>query len=282
MAPHSDVERASREVLRERFEHDRPIHLYGIGDLTDAYWSRSRWWQRGSSTIGEIGLPGEPPELIIYGINADDAEGALALWADVDHVLPDRYFATGVVGFPEFLATRGRRVEFAAGEHVKMFLENLAPSREIAPSTDDCVGRALDCGDLGAIDALQSSRVDPGSFFTPTLLDDGPFYGLFDQGSHERDLIAMAGVHICSQEMDVAAVGCVLVHPDRRGQGLGTIVTAAVVRALADLGIGSIGLNVKADNLSARTIYERLGFVDVHRYEEALMVRDRPGSFTDS
>ncbi len=287
MALHPDIERPSRADLREHFEHDRPIHVYGIGDLTDAYWSRSRWWQRGSSTIGEIGLPGEPPDLIVYGINADDPEGALALWADVDHLLPDRYFATGDVGFPEFLAACGRTVEFAAGEHVKMFLEKIAPNHEIAPSADGYAGRPLDRSDLGAIDELQASRIDPGSFFTPTLLDDGPFYGLFEQRGVEQRageprLVAMAGIHVCSRAMDVAAVGCVLVHPDRRGRGLGTVVTAAVVRALADLGIGSIGLNVKADNHAARAIYERLGFVEVHRYEEALMVRNLPDTFTHS
>ncbi len=278
MALRPSPERASRASLRERFEHDRPIHVYGIGDLTDGYWSRSRWWERGPSTIGEVGLPGDPPDLIVYGINAGDIEDALSLWADVDHLLPGRYFATGPVGFIAHLTARGRTVEFNAGEHVKMFLENLRPSREIAPSVDGLVTRTLGRRDLDAIDALQSSRIDPGSFFTPTLLDDGPFHGVFDG----PDLVAMAGVHVCSTETDVAAVGCVLVQPDQRGRGLGTVVTAAVVRALDDLGIGSIGLNVKADNDPARRIYERLGFVEVHRYEEALLVREHPNSFTDS
>ncbi|MEZ5376756.1 MAG: GNAT family N-acetyltransferase [Acidimicrobiales bacterium] len=272
----ASFERASREDLRARFESDRPIHVYGLGDLTDEYFSRSRWWQRGQATIGEIGLPGDPPELIVYGVNAGDPNDALALWADVDHLLPDRYFATGPVGFAAYLSARGRVVEFDAGEHVKMFSKNLSRTLEIAPrngqvvdSERGFVGRAIDQGDLGAIEALQATHDDPGSFFTPTLLDDGPFYGVFDGD----ELIAMAGIHVCSTEMDVAAIGCVLVHPERRGLGLGTVVTAAQVRALHDLGIGSIGLNVKADNTTARGIYERLGFVEVHRYEEALLAR---------
>ncbi len=261
------IERASRRALRERFEQHRSVHVYGLGDLADAYWSRSRWWQRGSATIGEIDLSGDPPDLIVYGINAGDPSDALELWGEIDHLLPDRYFATGVVGFPEYLASRGRVVEFHAGEHAKMILQNLSPSREIAFQFDDFVGRPLDRTDLGAIDALQRTSPDPASFFSPTLLDDGPFHGVFDGDA----LIAMAGIHVCSAEIDVAAVGCVLVHPERRGRGLGTVVTAAVVRSLADMGIGSIGLNVKADNESARHIYEQLGFVEVHRYDEALM-----------
>lgn len=278
MASHPHLELASRAAVRARLEQDRAVHLYGLGDLTDAYWSRSRWWQRGSSTIGEIGLPGDPPERVVYGINAGDLQDALELWAAVDHLLPDRYFATGPIGFVEHLTARGRRVEFDAGEHVKMFLENSRPSAEIGPTTDDLVGRAIGRADLGAIDELLATRDDPGSFFSPTLLDDGPFYGVFDG----PDLVAMAGIHVCSTEMDVAAVGCVLVHPDRRGRGLGTIVTAATVRALDSMGIGSIGLNVKADNKPAQAIYRRLGFVEIHRYEEASLVAVQAESFTDS
>ncbi len=269
MPSHPDVERASRRALRTRLEQDRRVHIYGLGDLTDAYWSRSRWWERGSATIGEIGLPGDPPDLIVYGVNAGDPQLALDLWVDVDHLLPDRYFATGPVGFARHLATHGRIVEFDAGEHVKMFCENLSPNHQIAPELDGLTSRSINRDDLPAIEQLLATRIAPGSVFSPTLLDDGPFHGVFT----DDRLIAIAGVHVCSQEIGVAAVGCVLVHPEHRGLGLGSVVTAAVVRALVELGINDIGLNVKADNTVARSIYERLGFVEVHRYEEALLAR---------
>lgn len=264
MAPHPSTERASRSALRERLEQDRRIHVYGLGDLTDAYWARSRWWQAGQATIGEIGLPGDPPELIVYGINAGDTNDALHLWGEVDPELPDRYFATGPVGFPRYLTQRGRIVEYAAGEHVKYFLENSSPVLDFDLETGS---RPIERRDLDAIEALQATGTDPASFFHPGLLDDGPFHGVFDG----PDLVAMAGVHLCSQEMDVAAVGCVLVHPDHRGRGFGAAVTAAVCQSLLELGIGTIGLNVRAGNTAARVIYERLGFADVHRYEEALI-----------
>lgn len=267
MASHPPIERASRSALRERLEHDRHVHVYGLGDLTDAYWARSRWWQAGEATIGEIGLPGEPPDLIVYAINAGDPSDALHLWGEVDHLLPDRYFATGPIGFPHYLTQRGRIVEFAAGEHVKYFLENSSAMVEIDHSRPESASRPLDRCDLGAIDALQATGDDPASFFHPGLFDDGPFHGVFEG----PELIAMAGVHVCSHELDVAAVGCVLVHPQHRGRGLGSVVTTAVCRSLLDRGIDTIGLNVRADNTPARAIYERLGFTEVHRYEEALI-----------
>ena len=56
-------------------------------------------------------------------------------------------------------------------------------------------------------------------------------------------LVAAAGTHILTREEGAAAVGNVYTRRDRRGQGLGRLVTQAVLAELA--GVATIGLNVR-------------------------------------
>jgi predicted GNAT family acetyltransferase len=66
----------------------------------------------------------------------------------------------------------------------------------------------------------------------------------------------------------VAAIGNVFTHPDHRGRGLASVLTATVAERLLER-VPVVGLNVGRDNLAARTVYRRLGFVEVLPYEEA-------------
>jgi ribosomal protein S18 acetylase RimI-like enzyme len=106
-------------------------------------------------------------------------------------------------------------------------------------------------------------------FFYPSMLTDGVFFGVYEGDA----LVAAAGTHLVSREEDAAAIGNIYTRRDRRGRGLGRIVTSAVVEALT--GITTVGLNVRADNLAAIRLYESLGFVRHCRFYEALGVRAR-------
>ncbi len=263
-------ELADRETVRAILESNRAIHFYGLGDLNDFFWERSRWWQRDGALIGEIGLSDDPDDRTIYGVNAGHVDAALSLWADLDHLFPDRYFATGVFGFPEALAEKGRTTELDLGHHTKMLLTNRDSLAAAAPA-DERV-RPLTAGDLPAIAALHQANPVASAFFAAHLIDIGPFFGVFEDAS----LVAMAGVHLCDDDISVAAVGGVLTDHAHRGQGHARTTTAAVTRALVDRGIRTIGLNVMTSNTAARSVYAALGFHDVHTYQEALIVR--PGS----
>jgi uncharacterized protein len=62
----------------------------------------------------------------------------------------------------------------------------------------------------------------------------------------------------------------VWVHPDRRGGGLGTAGTAAVVDRLVR-GMGrTASLYVNSYNAPARAAYQRIGFAQVGRYATVL------------
>ena len=69
-------------------------------------------------------------------------------------------------------------------------------------------------------------------------------------------------------------MGNIVTHPDYRGRGFGTVVTVGLCRSLAGL-VDNIGLNVKADNIPAIKLYEKLGFEIVGTYYE-LIVLDHP------
>jgi predicted GNAT family acetyltransferase len=95
------------------------------------------------------------------------------------------------------------------------------------------------------------------------MLETKQYYGIRRFG----ELVSVAGVHVYSRRYRVAALGNVTTHPDYRGRGYGRIVTARVCQSLLR-DIEHIGLNVKADNISAIKCYERLGFEVINSYGE--------------
>ena len=62
---------------------------------------------------------------------------------------------------------------------------------------------------------------------------------------------------------DVADVMTVAVVPAQRGRGLGDLLVRALLRLAAEGGAGSVMLEVRADNVAARRLYERHGFEEV-------------------
>jgi ribosomal protein S18 acetylase RimI-like enzyme len=65
---------------------------------------------------------------------------------------------------------------------------------------------------------------------------------------------------------DWAGLTAIEVDPRFRRQGLGAVVTRALVAAAAERGARGIYLQVTSDNAGARALYRRLGFADHHGY----------------
>jgi predicted GNAT family acetyltransferase len=87
-------------------------------------------------------------------------------------------------------------------------------------------------------------------------------------------LLSVAGIHVYSEKYKVAALGNIVTHPDYRGKGYSKAVTARLCQSLAEH-VDNIGLNVKADNTAAISMYRKLGFEIVGTYFE-LMVLNHP------
>ena len=118
--------------------------------------------------------------------------------------------------------------------------------------------------------------------FTAGQVHDGYFFGIEDE---HGGLAAAGGTHIASRSKctssltsqekslrktssidrvlskGVAAIGNIYTRPDCRGRGYGTAVTARIVQALQADSYRLIVLNVSEQNLVARSLYEKLGFV---------------------
>ena len=62
---------------------------------------------------------------------------------------------------------------------------------------------------------------------------------------------------------DFGRVYSVVVAPTARGQGLGDRLMAAAERATRDCGRGRLRLEVRTDNVAARALYARRGYVPV-------------------
>ena len=103
----------------------------------------------------------------------------------------------------------------------------------------------------------------PGNWFDPRMLQTGQYMGIHI----DKQLVAVAGVHVYSAHYRVAALGNITTHPDHRGQGVGTAVTAALCKRLLKT-VDTIGLNVKSDNAAAIALYQKLGFQIVTTYHE--------------
>ncbi|MFN8059957.1 MAG: GNAT family N-acetyltransferase [Vicinamibacterales bacterium] len=127
------------------------------------------------------------------------------------------------------------------------------------------LGRA-NLGELRRLYADGDAAGDGPGFFMESALDDGVFYGAYEDGA----LIAVAGTHVVARSEGAATIGNVYTRRDRRGRGWGRAATDAVLRELADVAV--VGLNVRADNTTAIRVYESLGFVRHCLFQEALAI----------
>jgi ribosomal protein S18 acetylase RimI-like enzyme len=134
------------------------------------------------------------------------------------------------------------------------------------PSPGTAASR-LTARELPALQTLYADGQSAGEspdFFFPSMVADGIFHGIYEGA----ELVAAAGTHVVAREEGAAAVGNVYVRRDRRGRGLGRLVTAAVLGELD--GVETIGLNVRADNDAALHLYESIGFARHCEFYEAL------------
>jgi len=89
-----------------------------------------------------------------------------------------------------------------------------------------------------------------------------------------------AGLLACAadttQATGVGHLSSIATHPDARGQGLGSAVTAALTRRLLHEGCDLVTLGLYASNTAGRALYDRLGMKDDHRFTSGrLQIRSR-------
>lgn len=256
------VRLGDRNGIAARFAADRAVHLYEIGDLDDFFYPRCRYYAHPDALATALVYEGaSPATLLALGREPrrDLAELILGLGAE----LPDVVYAHLAVGLSPQL-TDAFEVE-PHGIHEKFAIDPGQLVRPPEASQTEVV--RIGAADLQSVRAFYERSYE-GNWFIPRMLETGAYFGVRDGA----EWVAVAGVHVVSRTMRVAALGNVATDPRLRGRGLGRVVCAAVVDALAGE-VDVVGLNVAADNAAAIACYRALGFERVCAYEEVLLTR---------
>lgn len=149
----------------------------------------------------------------------------------------------------------------AHGKHLKMALKN-----KFALNNVDC-SAVIQLTEKDIADILELYKISyPGNWFDEQMLKTHKYFGIREQNR----LISLAGIHVYSPKYNVAALGNICTHPDFRGKGFGRVATAELCKSLLKE-IEFIGLNVKADNKPAISLYEKLGFEKMSSYFEFMV-----------
>ncbi len=238
------------------------LHLFAIGDLDELFWQYTTWYAlKDNEQIKEVVLlytgTAQPT---LLGLTREPAGLMPELLRSVMHLLPKRFYAH-LSGDLAAVFAENYQVQLH-GRYYKMALTDEALLNNI--NTSEVIG--LSPSDASDLEGFYRASY-PGNWFDPRMLETGYYYGI----RCDADLVSVAGVHVYSPVYKVAALGNITTRPDFRGRGLAAAVTAKLCKALS-LTVDHIGLNVKADNTSALSCYERLGFERIASYEECSLV----------
>jgi len=114
--------------------------------------------------------------------------------------------------------------------------------------------RRLGHADTAAI--MRLYEFYPDNLFEPSQLETGLYFGIDDD---EGRLLSIAGIHVVSDDFDVAAIGNLVTRPSARGRGFATACTNRLLDELFER-VSLVALNVREDNDPAIAVYERFGF----------------------
>ena len=238
-----------RQHIRRILESDRIWCAYALADLDPAETERCTW--------------------------LTNKEGVVLIYKGLD---PAVLFSHGEPGTLHHLFDQvpSDNYQYTLKEPSRMMLDyRLQPlfesrmwrmnlDRRTFPSVSTAGVERLGPGDISAIQNLYERHPDQPDAFHERQLAMGPFFGIREN----EELISIAGVHIVSPWASVAAIGNVFTRPDRRGQGLASRTSAAVVQTVIEQGVDTIVLNVAMDNEPALRCYENLGFTSYCSYYE--------------
>lgn len=239
-----------RNEIRTLLRRDPAWSVYALGDLEQAMFAKTLWFAPDLTLV-----------LHDYGTTILFAMGSRSVREALDYVK----------GPVHLQVQRDALDEVARHARVSSLLEMwrmvwTGQPEAVPPLT----ASRLTASAVPALRALYEDGDSSGEspdFFFPSMVTDGVFHGIYEGTA----LVAAAGTHLVAREEGAAAIGNVYTRRDRRGRGLGRLVTSAVLSELA--GIETIGLNVRASNEAARRLYESLGFVPHCQFYEAMAVR---------
>ena len=242
-----------KHEIRARLRRDRFWSVYALGDLAAPMFAKTRWFAPDLTLVLE-----DYGTAILFAMGPGSVGEALDSVTERVHLQVQR----------DALDEVSRHADVSS----ECLMWRMAwPGDRVAPPPGT---RRLGAGDLLSLQALYADGAATGEapdFFFPSMVAAGAFHGVEEDGA----LVAAAGTHLLVREEGAAAIGNVYTRRDRRGRGLGRLVTTAVLAELA--GVETIGLNVRAHNVAALNLYESIGFVRHCPFYEGVATPRRPG-----
>jgi ribosomal protein S18 acetylase RimI-like enzyme len=236
-----------KNVIRTRLRRDPAWSVYALADLAPPMFPKTLWFVPDLTLVVQ-----DYGTAILFAMGPGSVREALECVAGPVHLQVQRDALDEVARHAAVSSPR------------LMWRMTRTGDRLASPSADTTRLGASDVPALQALYADGESSGESPDFFFPSMVADGVFHGIYEG----RVLVAVAGTHLLARAEGVAAIGNVYTRHDRRGRGLGRLVTSAVLGELA--GVETIGLNVRADNDAALHLYESLGFARHCQFYEAL------------
>jgi ribosomal protein S18 acetylase RimI-like enzyme len=236
-----------KNEIRSLLHQDPGWSVYALGDLAPSMFPKTQWFAPGLTLVVQ-----DYGTAILFAMGPDSVREALEYVTGPVHLQVQRDALDEVARHATVSSAR------------LMWRMTWTGDRLAAPSA---MTSRLDASDVPALQALYADGESSGEspdFFFPSMVADGVFHGIYEGTA----LVAAAGTHVLAPAEGAAAIGNVYTRHDRRGRGLGRVVTSAVLGELS--GIQTIGLNVRADNDAALYLYESLGFARHCQFYEAL------------
>lgn len=243
----------NRDELRKFLRDDRLANAYLLGNLDPAYFQFCRWYgmRQDDDSLGSLvllytGL--SLPVVFMVGTEPNFAELLNGVKKKLPrrfhfHVLEDQMDTVRDVFEPPI-----------SQRMIRMGLRRDAWTGRTTNTSNDFDVRRLGHRDTASIMKLYEHY--PDNFFEPYQLETGYYFGVRDEA---LGLASIAGIHVISEDHDVAVIGNFVTHPARRGRGLASACTKRLLQELFE-DVSLVALNVQEGNEPAVRMYEKFGF----------------------
>lgn len=252
------------DLLRQYLTRDRVGNAYLLGNLDPSYMPFCRWYgcmeghQIKALLLLYKGLR-LPALLAVAPRSTEEASRYLdPLIQEVKESLPSQMWLHVWKCHRPILERH-----FGLDSLQRMIRMHLHRETYKRPSTETAV-RRLQHSDTASI--MELYKHYPDNFFEPYQLESGLYFGV-DRGQKGQGIAAIAGIHVCSQTHDIAAIGNLVSHPEERQKGYATAVTTQLLDELFQ-SVSLVTLNVQEHNKAAIALYEKFGFSRHHAYFE--------------
>lgn len=251
-----------REELRDFLMRDRLASAYLLGNLDPAYFQ----WCKAYGARDDDGVL-ESLVLLYTGLSlpavftVGDERHFGELLESIRAELPERFHFH--VQEKQLAALRGVYQPAALKRMWRMGLERQSHIKQ--ELKDPPRVERLGHRDTAAIMELYQHY--PDNLFEAYQLETGFYFGVRDP---EIGLASIAGIHVFSEEHDVAVIGNFVTHPDRRGEGMASACTARLLDELFER-VSFVALNVQADNEAAIHMYGKFGFEKNNIFYEGIV-----------